>query len=46
MMAGFWEVFMDGKFLGIVESDYLLAVKYWQDRAFATGRVYKLKERI
>lgn len=37
-----WAVFMDGKYLGIVESNYTWASKYWSRRAVLTGHVYRL----
>ena len=39
-----WEVWRDGHFTGIVESNYDYATKYWADRSRLTGHKYKLKE--
>ena len=39
-----WEVWRDGHFTGIIESNYNYAVKYWAERSRLTGRKFKLKE--
>ncbi len=39
-----WRVYMNGKFLGITESNYHWAVGYWVKRARTTGNRYKLVE--
>ena len=38
-----WEVWRDGHFTGIIESNYNYAVKYWAERARLTGQKFKLK---
>ena len=41
-----WEVWRDGNFTGIIESNYNYAVKYWAERSRLTGQKFKLKEII
>lgn len=41
-----WEVWRGEHFIGIVESNYGYAVKYWTEMMRLTGEKYKLKEML
>ena len=41
-----WEVWINGKFSGIVETNYAWAKVWWAKRTARTGKHIKLKERV
>lgn len=38
-----WAVFINGKDIGIIETNYRYAASYWSDRERITGHKIKLK---
>lgn len=39
-----WEVWREGNFIGLIETNYEYAVEYWDERSRLTGQKFKLKE--
>ena len=39
-----WRVFRNGRYIGITESNYPWALRYWGERARVTGDNYQLRK--
>jgi hypothetical protein len=46
MKTGMWEVWMKGKWIGIVETNYPVAVAYWKERTRVVGVKFELREKL